>query len=174
MAEYNQTISTLHHLLDFDARRFAGAEMELKYALPEWISRADSLKLKTVLQKYLDFIQHHTEMLNGFFEAEQTGSFDLRNRVMTAFIEETREKIAACADAPTRDACLLASIQAICHFKISMYGTAAAFAKALQMENQASLFHQAEMNEKEIDGRLSQLAEVEVNKYARSPVVLPG
>lgn len=174
MTENIQTISTLHNLLDYDARKFTSAEIELKNSLPEWINKAGSLKLKTVLQKYLDYIQDHVQKLEGFFEEEKIGSLSLTNRVMLAFIEETEEKLRACADAEVKDACLLASIQAINHFKISYYGTAAAFANAMGMEKQAAVFHEAEVKEKQIDDRLSQLAEHEINSKARAPIVLPG
>jgi len=174
MTENIQTITTLHNLLDYDARKFTSAEVQLKNSLPGWISKAGSLKLKTVLQKYLDFVQQHVQKLEGFFEEEQISSLSLNNRVMHAFIEEAEEKLNDCTDAGVRDACLLACIQAINHFKISTYGTAAAFAKALDMEKQASVFHEAEINEKQIDDRLSQLAKFEINVKAKAPIVLPA
>ena len=43
---------------------------------------------------------------------------------------------------------------------------------ALGMEKQAAIFHEAEINEKQIDDRLSQLAEYEINMKARTPIVL--
>ena len=93
---------------------------------------------------------------------------------MQAFIKETTEKLAACADAEVKDACLLACIQSVNHFKISAYGTAAAFARALDMDKQAAVFYEAEINEKQIDDRLSQLAEYEINGRAKTAIVLPG
>jgi len=174
MAENNPTITTLQHLLDYDARKFTSAEIQLKKSLPEWIDKASSLALKNVLQKYLDFVQQHVRKMDGFFEEEKISSFSLANRVMQAFISEMEEKLKECADAEVKDACLLACIQGINHFKISVYGTAAAFAKALGMENHAAVFHEAEVNEKQIDDRLSQLAEYEINARAKAPVVLPG
>ena len=173
MAENNQTISTLHNLLDYDARKFTIAEIELKNCLVEWVNKADSIQLKTVLQKYLDFVQQHVQKMEGFFEEEGIGSLSLINRVMQAFIEETNEKLSICTDAPIKDACLVACIQAINHFKISYYGTAASFAHELGMEKQAAVFHDAEVNEKQIDDRLSQLAEHEINIKAKTPIVLP-
>jgi len=173
MADNNQTITTLHHLLDYDALKFASAEIQLKNSLPGWINMAGSLKLKTVLQKYLDFVQQHVQKIEVFFEEEKISSLNLSNRVMLAFIEEANEKLSNCADSEVRDAGLLASIQAINHFKISTYGTAAAFARALGMEKQAAAFHEAEVNEKQIDDRLSQLAEHEINSKAKTPIVLP-
>ena len=173
MSENNQTITTLHNLLDYDARKFTSAEIQLKNSLPAWINKASSLQLKTVLQKYLGFVQQHVQKIEGFFEEEKISSLSLTNRVMRAFIEEAEEKLANCTDAAIKDACLLAGIQAINHFKISTYGTAAAFANALGMEKQAAIFHEAEVNEKQIDDRLSQLAEYEINTKAKTPIVLP-
>ncbi len=173
MTDVNQTITTLHNLLDFDARRFTHAEIQLQNILPDWINKSASLKLKNVLQKYLDLVQQHVQKLEGFFEEEQISSLDIHNRVMHAFIEEAGEKLNYCTDAEVRDACLLACIQAINHFKISTYGTAAAFAKALDMEKFASVFHEAEVNEKQIDDRLTQLAEYEINPRAKAPIFLP-
>ena len=48
----------------------------------------------------------------------------------------------------------------------------AAFANTLEMTEQATVFHEAEINEKQIDDRLSQLAEHEINLNARTPIVL--
>jgi ferritin-like metal-binding protein YciE len=174
MPDNNQTIVNLHNLLDYDARKFTSAEIQLKNSLPGWINTASSLKLKTVLQKYLDFVQQHVQKMEGFFEEEQIISLSLSNGVMHAFIEEANEKLENCNDAAIKDACLLASIQSINHFKISTYGTAAAFANTLGMEKQAAVFHEAEVNEKQIDDRLSQLAEHEINIKAKSPFELPG
>ena len=172
MTENIKTITTLHNLLDYDARKFSSAEIQLKNSLPGWINKAGSLQLKTVLQKYLDFVQEHVQKMDSFFDEEKIKSFSLTNRVMRAFIEEAEEKLANCADPEVKDACLLACIQAINHFKISTYGTAAAFANALGMEKQAAIFHEAEVNEKQIDDRLSQLAEHEINSKAKTPILL--
>lgn len=171
--ENNKTIATLHNLLDYDADRFTSAEVQLENILPEWINQAQSIQLKSVLQKYLDFVKQHAEKLGSFYEEEKISSLTLHNRVMEAFIEETKEKIAACSLVEVKDACLLASLQTINHYKISTYGTAAAFANALGMEKAAALFHEAEINEKHIDDRLSQLAEFEINVKAKTPIVLP-
>jgi len=173
MSISNQKVTTLHDLLDYDAGKFTSAEAQLIKSLTEWINMAGSLKLKTVLQKYRDFVQQHIQNLEDFFDAEKINAISMSNRVMHAFIEELNEKLSNCTDAEIKDACLLAGIQVINHFKISMYGTAAAFANTLDMEKQAALFHAAEINEKQIDDRLSQLAEFEINKNARAPVVLP-
>lgn len=168
----NNLITNLHDLLDYNARKFTNAEIQLKNSLNDWIVTASSLKLKDVLNKYLDFVQQHVEKLESFFETEQISSLSTSNKIMRSFIEEAEEKMSICTDTEVRDACLLASIQDINHFKISLYGTAAAFARELNMEKFAGVFHEAEINEKQIDDRLSQLAEHEINTRAKAPIVL--
>jgi ferritin-like metal-binding protein YciE len=174
MPENNQAITSLHGLLDYDASQFTIAEIQLKNILPVWISKASSLKLKTVLQRYLDLIQQHVQKMEDFFEEDKIKSLSFKNRVMQAFIDEAEAKLANCTDFATKDASLLASIQGINHFKISAYGTAAAFANTLNMEKQAAIFHEAEVTEKQIDDRLSQLAEHEINVNAKAPIEING
>ena len=168
----NQAIGTLHNLLDYDAAKFSSAEVQLKNILREWIFKSSSLKLKEALLRYQGYVERHIEKMEQFIDEEKILSVFLVNRVMQAFIEETEEKLGICADAEVKDACLLACVQAINHYKISMYGTAAAFAKALAMEKAAIFFHEAEVNEKQIDDRLSQLAEYEINLKARAPILI--
>jgi ferritin-like metal-binding protein YciE len=173
MKQESTSITTLHHLLDHEASKFSSAEMQLNNVLPQWISKAQSVKLKTVLQKYREDIGEHLYNLEEFVDAEQLISLSLTNRIMSAYIQDTNEKLLQCADAEVADACLLASVQMINHFKISAYGTAAAFANALEMDKAATFFHAAEVHEKQIDDRLSQLALFEINGNAKSPIVLP-
>jgi ferritin-like metal-binding protein YciE len=170
MTEKNQVITTLHNLLDDDAQKFTSAEILLKKALPEWILKASSFQLKNILQKYLANVEQHVKKMEVFYEEEQINSLSLSNRIMQAFIDEAEDKLEKCKDAPIKDACLLACIQAINHYKISTYGTAAAFANVLGMEKEAEAFHLAEINEKQIDDRLSQLAAHEINLKAKAPI----
>lgn len=167
-------LTTLHTLLDYEACKHFRAEMQLRKSIPDWITKAGSLSLKTVLHKYLDFVEEHIRKIENFFNEEKESSFSYGNGVMHAFIEEANNKLSNCTEVEVKDASLLASVQAINHFKISSYGTAAAFANALGLKKTAILFHEAELNEKEIDQRLTDLAEGEINIRARVPIELPG
>ena len=167
-------LTSLHTLLDYEACKHYRAEMQLQKSIPEWITETDSLNLKTVLEKYLHFVEEHVRKIEFFFNEEKASSLSFGHGVMYAFIEEANNKLANCSDVQVKDASLLASIQEINHFKISSYGTAAAFANALGLKKTANLFHEAEMNEKEIDQRLTRLAEGEINIRAKIPIALPG
>lgn len=169
MKQNNATIQTLHDLLNFQASKFSAAEVLLKHSLGDWVGKSGSMQLKTVLSKYSDLVQAHVNKLGNFIDEEKISVLDISDRIMKALVEEANEQMSACQDAEVRDACLLACVQGINHFKISIYGTAAAFAKTLDLDKTAALFHEMEVNEKQIDDRLSQLAEHEINGRAKAP-----
>lgn len=172
MTNTQQQIANLHNLLDHDACKFSCAEAELKNVLPQWIREAESLQLKILLEKYQDFVEDNIKQIDGFCIEENIRLISLSNRIMKAFIEEAEEKMSLCIDTAVKDASLIACVQAVNHFKISMYGTAAAFAMELGMDKYAAAFHECEVKEKQIDERLSQLATFEINQYARVAILL--
>ncbi|HKZ67012.1 MAG TPA: DUF892 family protein [Chitinophagaceae bacterium] len=172
MKHDHQAIANLQHLLDYDVKNITDAEIQLKNVLQEYMGKTTNLKLQDVLKKYATFIDQHIEKLEMFLVTEKIFSFSPGNKVMQAFISDAEEKLSICVDEGVKDACLLASVQQINHYKISAYGTAAAFANALKMEDIAAVFREADVNEKQIDDRLSQLAEHEINTKAKAPVLL--
>jgi ferritin-like metal-binding protein YciE len=161
-------IKTLHQLLDEECRNFSIAEKELHHAIPVFIAKSSSVKLKTILQKYYEQIKQHMKLLDSFFEEENITYLNTGNSIMHAFITDAEDKMSNCSEPMVRDACILASIQNINHYKIAAYGTSAAFTETLGMTKASYLFHQFESNEKLIDKRLSMLAIQEINKNARA------
>ena len=169
-AMYNLT--TLHHLVDHDVRRLASAEAQLESILPDWIMKAGTVKLKNELRVYLDIVEQHVLLLHAFLNEENIQNSSRTNMVMQAHIIQTREQLCNCMDAEVADASLLASVQGINHYKIGMYGSTAAFARSLGKVKAANLFHNALVDEKNVDLRLSKLAEEEVNLRATAPAIL--
>ena len=168
----HQAIASLHDLLDYNVKKITDAEIQLKNALQGYMGTTTNLKLQDILKKYATLIDQHIEKLEMFLVTEKIFPFSPGNKVMQAFISEAEEKLSICIDEGVKDACLLAAVQQINHYKISAYGTAAAFASALKLEDIAAVFRQADTNEKQIDDRLSQLAEHEINTKAKTPVLL--
>lgn len=170
--ETNHTLSCLRQLLDEDVSRMISAELQLKNSIAGWVSNKNAPPLRLLLYDYLDVVEKHIRLLEIFCKEEQLGSYDLSNGVMKAYIAEAAEKLAGCTCPEITDAALAAAVQRINHFKISVYGTAAAFAGAIKLQKAGLLFHQAELDEKDMDERLSYLAEHELNKKAIAPLVL--
>jgi ferritin-like metal-binding protein YciE len=104
--------------------------------------------------------------MDKYFESEELQFVYNNHKVMATLVSDSEERILRCEDFTVKDACILSCIQNINHYKIGCYGTAAAFSNVLGKNNIASLFHQFEVNEKQIDDRLSQLADYEINNQA--------
>jgi hypothetical protein len=147
-------------------------ENELKPAIAAWLTVSSSIKLKNILHYYHQFIEHHIENIESCFPNGKTNGVVHTDTVMRSLIQTTNEKLEKCLDAEIKDACLLASVQKIIHIKICLYGTALAYAKALDIERYKAVFAEAENDEKQIDQRLSALAEKEINVIAKAPILL--
>jgi ferritin-like metal-binding protein YciE len=165
-------ISTLHQLLDYNTQHFIVGEVHLQQSLHHWIEKSSAIKLKGIFQKYLEHIDHNIKSFEKFIDAEKLSLISNENIILQVYITDAETKLELCSDVEIKDASILASVQAINHYKICMYGTAAAYANTLGMDEAAKIFKMAEINEKQIDDRLSQLAEFEINKRATTPIVL--
>ena len=167
MTDIHDSLESLHQLFDYDVKKFISAEAELLSHLPKFMEASSSLKLKNILMRYEEYVKNHLSDLNNFIQEEKISLVDFTNAIMIAFIKDVNDKMALCANSYVKDACILSCIQGINHYKISVYGSAAAFSNALGMPYYAKVFHEAEVNEKKIDDRLSQLAEFEINNQAK-------
>jgi ferritin-like metal-binding protein YciE len=167
----NHSILTLQQLLNEFSKSYIIAEVELHNILPYWVRQANSVKLKNILLRYNDQIKKHVDMFEQYFEEDNITYLSQSNRIMHALISTTDEMCTACGDSTTRDACLLSCIQNINHYKIGSYGSAASFANSLGLSKTALLFHEFEINEKQIDDRLSQLALNEININAKRELI---
>jgi ferritin-like metal-binding protein YciE len=170
--EANLSINNLQDLLDLNTSQFSSAEIELKRKLLEWANNASSIQLKMIMKKYISFTSQHLQRMDLFLEQEKILSVNRDNPIMLAYIKLIDEKLMICKNPEIKDACILAGIQAICHFKISSYGTAAAYAKLLGLANFAQIFFESEVNEKHVDDELTQLAMYEINTLAMTPLNL--
>ena len=165
-----RSIVSLNDLLALEANRIMQGEKELIQALPAWIHRVTSSQLRDILTQYQTYIEHHAEEMTHYFIKQPETSVG-KNRVMRALIDDTNEKLRRCADSEIYDACLLAAVQEVNHYKISIYGTVTAFFNVLGQRETASIFLRAEKDEKRIDEQLSFQAQTDINELAKAPVI---
>lgn len=171
MEKASLSIVSLSDLVALETVRIMEGEKHLIQTLPGWIQRVSSAKLRTILNQYLEYIRHHEQQMVNYFIHHSAKPSGGRSRVMQALVEEANEKLGYCADPEIYDACLLASVQEINHYKISVYGTVTAFFNALGQSDSASVFHKAEKDEKRIDEQLSFQADLDINELARTPFI---
>lgn len=91
-----------------------------------------------------------------------------RNPVMRALVHEA-SRVAENCSTNVRDVVLVATLQQMVHYLIASYGTIAAHARALGLEEQAALFDGHAESDRQFDLDLSSLAKTEVNPQALSP-----
>ena len=87
------------------------------------------------------------------------------DQAMQGLINETLKMAQVCAR-NVRDAALLASMQRIIHYKIAGYGTIAAYAKALNRNDEAGRFAELADHDKAVDAQLTELAKSSLNPQA--------
>jgi len=166
-----KTIGTLHDLLIHDLRKVLDGEDQLILLLPDWIKKVKSSRLKLVLEQYVAYLKNHVEGIEKFFDRKKLMNFRVRNNLVRAFIDDVNEGLNDCSDSEIADVLLISSLQEIIHYKISVYGTISAFAATLDLDISSKEFYSNVKDEKDIDSRLSLLAEKELNPLARSPIV---
>lgn len=171
MEKVSRRVVSLSDLLALETGRVMEGEKHLIQVLPGWIQPVNSVKLRNILNQYLEYIKHHEQQMVNYFIHQSGTPAAGRNRVMGALVEEAAEKLGYCADPEIYDACLLACVQEINHYKISVYGTVTAFFNALGQHDSAAIFHKAEKDEKRIDEQLSFQADLDINELARTPVI---
>lgn len=166
-----KTLSTLHDLLIHDLRKILDGEDQLILLLPDWRKKIKSARLKLVLEQYVAYLQYHVDGIENFFERKKLMNLRVRNNLVKAFIDEVNDSLNDCSDSEIADALLVSSLQQIIHYKISAYGTISSFAVTLDLDISANEFYSNVKDEKDIDSRLSFLADKEINPLARSPIV---
>lgn len=136
-----------------DILKFLSAEMHLQKCLPGWIKMASSLKLRSVLQQYLDVVQEHIRTIKLFLSEEEFSSATYQNMIMQAFIEATEKKVSACACDNTKDGCLAKCSEAISYYKKNSYALAATFISGFGKEIKTNALLQAQADENKINNK---------------------
>jgi ferritin-like metal-binding protein YciE len=85
---------------------------------------------------------------------------------MAGILEEGTEKMQQDLEDSVLDACLIASAQKVEHYEIGAYGTAIAWAEALELSEIAQILGETLAEEKAADEKLSALAESGINDAA--------
>jgi ferritin-like metal-binding protein YciE len=162
------TITTLQALYADELKDLWSANDQMVRALTTIAPQATNPKLKQMLDSSREGISKHTELLKRLIDAQGEtvkkehckGMEGLVAEAIKHSVEEAPQK------GPVRDAAIIAQYQRMTHYGITGFGTVAAFAKALQLEQD---FQQLESSVKDMhqsDDLMSELAESAVNTEA--------
>jgi ferritin-like metal-binding protein YciE len=151
-------------------------EIELYYAydceqklvgkgLPAMIEAASSPQLQSALKQHLEETRNHVRRLEQVFGSIGTEPESKDNDVLDELMNAAEDSVSNIEQSPLRDAALIVNGNMVEHYEIATYGTLAAFARNLGLQNVVNLLEQTLAEEKIADAKLTQLAET-MNKQA--------
>jgi ferritin-like metal-binding protein YciE len=141
-----------------ELRDILSAERQLVKALPRMVDKASSEDLKKALQKHLDETERQVERVEQAFEDTGKGARATTCEAMKGLISEAEDMLKKDADAPVKDAVMIAAAQKIEHYEIATYGTLCTWAETLGYQQAHKLLKQNIAEEEKADQNLSKLA----------------
>lgn len=162
------TISTLKDLYIDQLQDLYSANRQALQATRELKEAASSSHLRTALQAGVEGIEQGMEQIKSLIEKHDANPRGEHCRGMEGLVAEARAHgvEADFADEDVRDASIIAQYQRMTHYGISGYGTAAAFASRLGLEDEASVLHQCVEDTRGGDKKMTSIASGEVNPAA--------
>ena len=159
---------TLQEMLVDEIRDLYHAEKQLIRALPKMAKAASHEDLREGFETHLEETREHVSRLEDVFSAMGEKVRAKNCTGMAGIIAEGSELIQEEDPGAVLDAALIASAQRAEHYEIGAYGTCAAWARLLGMDEVVTLLEQTLEEEKATDKKLTALAEQEVNLNAAS------
>ncbi|RYE83964.1 MAG: ferritin-like domain-containing protein [Hyphomicrobiales bacterium] len=161
-------ITTLQELYVDELKDLWSANDQMAKALKKIVKQATDDKLKGLLQRSQDGIAAHTDILKALIEG-QGGKLKKEHckgmeGLVTEALKHTVEE--APKAGPVLDAAIIAQYQRMTHYGITGFGTVAAFAKALKLDDDRGKLEKAVKDMHRGDDMMSELAESAVNVEA--------
>jgi len=141
-------------------------EKALTKAFPKMIKNATAVLLVEALIGHLEATQKHVTKLEGAFPFTGEKSESKKCKAMSYLIKDARSIMKGTEDGKVRDAAIISAVQKIEHYEIATYGTLCSFANALGETEASLLLHEILIEEKAVNERLSELAELGINAEA--------
>jgi ferritin-like metal-binding protein YciE len=158
--------NNLREALVDEIRDLYNAEKQLVKALPKMAKGASSEELREAFESHLEETEGQVARLERVFELLDEKPRGKHCAGMAGIIEEGSEKLQEDLEDAVLDACLIASAQKVEHYEIGAYGTAIAWAEALELTEVAQVLQESLAEEKSADEKLTALAESGINEAA--------
>ncbi|MES2567459.1 MAG: ferritin-like domain-containing protein [Bacteroidota bacterium] len=153
----------LRDLFENELKDIYWAEKALTKAIPKMIKNASSEELVDALNDHLAVTEEQVTRLEEVFETIGMKPQAKKCEAMAGLIKEAEEIMAETEKGDVRDAAIILAGQKVEHYEIATYGTLCAFARILGEDKAASLLHDTLEEEKEADGKLTEIAESAIN-----------
>lgn len=158
--------NNLREALVDEIRDLYNAEKQLIKALPKMAKASTNDELREAFETHLEETQGQVARLERVFELLDEKPRGKHCAGMAGIIEEGNEKLEEDMEDAVMDACIIKSAQSAEHYEIGSYGTAIAWAEALELTEVAEILEETLAEEKAADEKLSALAESGINEAA--------
>lgn len=163
-------LTTLQDALLDEVRDLYDAEKQLVKALPKLAKASSSDDLRNAIQNHLAETENQVSRLEQIFGLLNEKPKGKHCAGMAGIIEEGSDILKEDAEEAVLDACIIAAAQRAEHYEMAAYGTAAAWAEGLGLEDVAELLRETLEEEKAADEKLSTIAEAGINASAGAGV----
>jgi ferritin-like metal-binding protein YciE len=162
------TISTLKDLYIDQLQDLYSANRQALKATQELGEAAHSAQLRSALEAGAEGIEEGMTQVKSLIENHNANPRGEHCKGMEGLVAEARAHgvEADIADEDVRDASIIAQYQRMTHYGISGYGTLAAFARRLGLEEDASVLGQCLEDTRGGDKKMTAIASGEVNPAA--------
>ncbi|MDV0436781.1 ferritin-like domain-containing protein [Xanthomonas sacchari] len=159
-------VKTIDELFIHELSDIYSAEKQLTKALPRLARAATNPALRAAFEAHLEETQGQIERIDQIVEKGNLRLKRIKCAAMEGLVEEGKEVIDSIEAGPVRDAALIGGAQKVEHYEIASYGTLAAMAKQLGMDDALTLLLETLNEEKSTDEKLTLLAEQGGNEEA--------
>ena len=158
--------NNLREALVEEIRDLYNAEKQLTKALPKLAKAATNDELREAFESHLEETEGHVTRLERVFELLDEKPRGKHCAGMAGIIEESNEALQEDMEDAVMDAVIIKGAQSAEHYEIGSYGTAIAWAEALDLTEVAQILQETLAEEKAADAKLSALAESGINEAA--------
>ncbi len=159
-------VKTIDELFIHELSDIYSAEKQLTKALPRLARASTNPALRAAFEAHLEETQGQIERIDQIVEKGNLRLKRIKCAAMEGLVEEGKEVIESIEAGTVRDAALIGGAQKVEHYEIASYGTLAAMAKQLGMDDALSLLLETLNEEKSTDEKLTLLAEQGGNEEA--------
>ncbi|WP_017912844.1 ferritin-like domain-containing protein [Xanthomonas sp. SHU 166] len=159
-------VKTIDELFIHELSDIYSAEKQLTKALPRLARASTNPALRAAFEAHLEETQGQIERIDQIVEKGNLRLKRIKCAAMEGLVEEGKEVIESIEAGPVRDAALIGGAQKVEHYEIASYGTLAAMAKQLGMDDALSRLLETLNEEKSTDEKLTLLAEQGGNEEA--------
>jgi ferritin-like metal-binding protein YciE len=160
-------VKSLRELFEIELRYAYDCEKKLvEKGLPTMIEKASSPELRTALQHHLGETRNQVARLERVFATIGVQPDTKGNDILDKMMSAAKDSASNIEESSLRDAALIANGNQVEHYEIALYGSLAAFARSLGLQDAVGPLEETLNEEKKADAKLTQIGETVMNTRA--------